>query len=198
MPRELKSILASILLGLALITPGLSLAEPSVNTVFKHYKIYPESKQDFQTELFNRSSINKEGRTFFGHTNWRVEWRFRWTRKNGKCRINQVTTSLDVTYTMPQIPEQHEVDTGLRASFESYYQLLLAHEQEHMKSGLYAAREIEDTLLNLGSFDHCDRLNDEANASGHRLIKKYNRRDIEYDRRTNHGRTEGVDIRNFM
>lgn len=66
-----------------------------------------------------------------------------------------------------------------------------------MASGLYAAREIEIALLNIDALN-CDELDASVNASANKIISKYNERDTEYDKKTNHGKTEGVDISRFI
>lgn len=173
-------------------------AEPLVNIAFEHYDIYPTAHKDLRNELIRNSPIKKSDQIHFGHTAWTVEWRFKWRKQNGQCKINQVTTSLDVTYILPRIAPGFSIDSKLEKSFNRYYDLLFAHEQEHMKSGLYAARDIEAALLNLKSFEQCNVLDKHANATGHALIEKYKERDREYDRKTRHGKSEGVDIRDFM
>lgn len=148
--------------------------------------------------MHKRSPVKKNGKTFKGHTHWNVKWNFKWKRKNGICYITKVNTSLTITYTMPRIAKDYDVAQPVRQSFSNYYNSLLNHEKGHMKSGLYAARDIEKALLNLGSFKRCDKLDETANATANKIVKKYNRRDTEYDRKTNHGKTEGVDINNFI
>lgn len=181
-----------------LLISSIAYAEPVIDTRFNFYKIYPSSKNDLSKEMHKRSPIRKNGKTFKGNTHWYVKWTFKWKRKNGICSITKVDTSLTVTYTMPQIAKGYEVTQSIRQSFENYYTSLLNHERGHMKSGLFAAREIEKSLLSLGSFKSCQRLDETANALGHKIIKKYNKRDKEYDKKTNHGKTEGVDINNFI
>jgi predicted secreted Zn-dependent protease len=181
-----------------LLISSIAYAEPTINTRFDFYDIFPSTKNDLGREMENRSPIEEDGITFIGHTDWQVKWNFKWKKKNKMCNITKVRTSLKVTYTMPQIAKDHEVSQSVRQSFADYYNSLLNHEKGHMSSGLYAARDIEKALLSLGSFKSCDTLEETANATGDRIIKKYNKRDIEYDINTNHGETEGVSIDNFI
>ncbi|MEM7760935.1 MAG: DUF922 domain-containing protein [Cyanobacteria bacterium P01_A01_bin.40] len=68
----------------------------------------------------------------------------------------------------------------------------------HKDSGLYAAREIERELKSLGSFHSCQKLETVANQKAHKIIKKYNERDRNYDLQTQHRHLQGVDLNNFI
>lgn len=175
----------------------MALAEPKVDTLFVFYDIFPTSKHDLRAELFKRSPIKRNGETFHGNTDWHVSWNFRWKNTNGICNITEANTSVRVTYTLPQIAKDHPAAQPVRKSFKNYYSLLFKHEENHMKSGLYAAREIEIELLNLDAL-RCDGFGDAVNARANKIIGKYNKQDKEYDKKTDHGKTEGVDINDFI
>jgi len=94
-----------------------------------------------------------------------------------------VTTSLDVKYRMPRIPASHAVDKGVRSSVNGYYKALMKHEVEHKNSGLYAARDIEGALMKLEEDTDCDRLSESANLLGNKIVKTYNKRNKDYDKK---------------
>lgn|GEM_PF-6228368 len=75
---------------------------------------------------------------------------------------------------------------------------MLAHEGGYKDSGLYASREIEEELLSMRSDADCSRLRETANQKAHQIIQKYQQRDRNYDRRTEYGRLQNVDIDNFI
>ena len=83
-------------------------------------------------------------------------------------------------------------------TIERFYSVLLKHEEGHKDSGLYAARDIEKALLSLGSFNDCQELEITANQTAKKIIQKYNKRDKDYDRKTDYGRLQGVSINNFI
>ncbi|MEM8675835.1 MAG: DUF922 domain-containing Zn-dependent protease, partial [Cyanobacteria bacterium P01_G01_bin.67] len=174
------------------------LSEPSVTTKFKFYDIYPQTKSDLGKEMYARTPIVYQGKKYDGYTSWYVNWRFGWRQKNGLCKISSVNTKLDIGYTMPRLPQQYQVDSTVRNAFDRYYSVLFEHEQGHKDSGLYAAREIERELKSLGSFHNCQKLETAANQKAHKIIKKYNERDRNYDLQTQHGRLQGVDLNNFI
>ena len=165
-------------------------AEPVINIDFKHYDIFPTSIGDFRREMDKRSPIRRYGKTYKGHTRWKVKWNYEWYKKDGICNITSVSTKLNVTYTMPRLAARHEVPEPVYQYFFDYYTKLFEHEQGHMNSGLCAARDIEKAILNFGSFKSCTRLSNAATAVGRKIIKQYGKLDSEYDRITDHGKTQ--------
>lgn len=185
------------LLLLAFFISSLVQAEPIVKSSFTYYKVYPASKNDLARAMMEASPIKENGRAFMGDTRWHVLWDFKWNKNNNICTITSANTSLNISYTMPALATDVDLTEDTRQAFDGYYAALFKHEQEHMYSGLYAAREIEQALLSLGSFERCKRLEYEANTSAKKILKKYYERDKEYDKKTDHGRTEGVDFNLF-
>ena len=194
---EGRKMRAFIVLFILLISSS-AYTKPVIKTLFSFYDIFPTSKHDLSREIQKRSSVEMDDQIFAAHTLWHVKWEFKWQRKNGLCTITSVKTFLRVIYIMPQIAKDHKASKAIRQSFANYYKSLWAHEKNHMKSGLYAARDIEKELLKLGSYKSYARLDEIANKTVNKIIKKYNKRDEEYDKKTNHGKNEGIDINNFI
>ena len=163
-------------------------SEPVINTEFKFYSIYPNDKNDLEREMRERTPVVKDGLKYNGHTHWDVDWTFKWKERKGRCQISEANTYLTVKYTMPRIPGDHLVSPEVRHSFDEYYESLFEHEQGHRDSGLFAARDIAKALVSLGSFKDCNDLETVANKMGEKIIQKYNKRDRDYDKKTNHGR----------
>ena len=80
----------------------------------------------------------------------------------------------------------------MKSRWNNYYDALLKHEQGHQDFGINSAREIETTLHTLGSRKNCETLQNDANAAGHRILKKYAALEKTYDRETNHGMKNGA------
>lgn len=173
-------------------------AEPTVKIDYKYYSIYPKTKWDLNKELNERSPIIFQGKSYRGYTKWFVKWQYRWWKTNKDCKITTVNTTLDVTYTLPKIPSNHPADAEARQVFQRYFNALFKHEENHKNSGLFAARTIEKSLLNLGTFPNCPSLKVAAESKAQQIIQQYRQRDIDYDRQTDHGRKEGIMIENFL
>lgn len=188
-----KVIQSALVLLFTLVVSNIARGEPTVNTTRNHYEVFPSSTSNLHRELAENSPIKTNGRAYIGHTRWHIKWEYYWENRNGGCNITSVKTSLEITYTMPQISQRHEISKPVRQAFEIYYASLMAHEKEHMKSGLFAAREIEDSLSKLRTSNHCENIEEAVNATTKKYIEKYIQRDRDLDREISHELIEFVD-----
>lgn len=69
---------------------------------------------------------------------------------------------------------------------------LQLHEDGHKDHGVAAAQEVLSTITNLPAYPSCPELETAANTAGKSVIERYNQKDIEYDRVTQHGATQGA------
>lgn len=99
-----------------------------------------------------------------------TRWDIRWT---SKCQV-----TVDVTYTMPEHENPKRMSPELRQRFDDMLARLWAHERQHGQNGINAAREIARTGC----------------RSPEKIIRKYHHMDQDYDKRTNHGKLEGITL----
>lgn len=112
-----------------------------------------------------RNEMSRKGpRRFWAYTRWEVRW-------SAACQV-----SVRVVYTMPRHENLDALSPQLRRSLIRMFERLEAHERLHGANGINAAREIKDA--------NCRK--------ARKIIRKYNRADRELDRRTDHGRKQGV------
>lgn len=112
-----------------------------------------------------RDEMNRKGPDgFWAYTRWDIRW-------TGSCRV-----TVKVTYTLPKHRKPSAMPANVRKSWQSMRAALVAHEKLHGAHGVSAAKEIAAA----GCKD------------GNAIIKKYNKADQALDRRTKHGKTQGV------
>jgi len=169
-------------------------AEPLISTSYDFYPIAPANRHDIRNELQNKSPAMNAGRDFIGYTDWRVHLSFHSIERQGICSIGDATVTLLVKYTLPRLDENYFYDWATESSFNRYYAALLTHEQGHAESGTLAALELQDALGRLHSHRGCAALSQNVDASFDRILEKYRQRDLDYDRRTDHGRSQGADL----
>ena len=187
-----------VTLGIGLFWPHPLGAQNSVHISYQFYTIAPQKIQDLPIELDHRSPIVYQGRKYHGYTQWWVSWQFYWYENPASCQITQVKTTLKVVYNLPKLLEKSATNAPLKKAFDRYYQALFNHEQNHKNHGLEAALAIQAQLENLRSFPTCRDLNHQANALVQSLIRAYRQKDLDYDRRTEHGRLEGAVINLYI
>ncbi len=112
-----------------------------------------------------RQQMKERGpKGYWAYTRWDIRW-------TGGCRV-----TVKVAYTMPKHKNPSALSPDMRRRFDAMLANLMAHEKQHGQHGIDAAHEIYRANCN-GGMD---------------IIRKYNRMDEAYDRRTKHGQTEGV------
>jgi len=109
------------------------------------------------------------------------------------CRIVDVSTSVNLTYTMPRAISLPRAE-GLRRSYQGYYKALLLHEQGHGDIAIQAARAIEVQLRKIRKHRNCDGISRSADVKAREILRIYRAANRAYDRQTDHGFTQGVSI----
>lgn len=180
-------------LSIAALALGLSpaAAEPLVKRNVVHYDVSGASAQEIRAEMDRLGPIDETTkRRFDATTRWNVKWTYRYRNVGQDCAIARVSVTVDVTTTMPRL--KPDLPVGLARTFSEYTDKLREHEEGHAQNGIEIGKRIEAAIRDMQPHPTCDALSRAANALGDRLIKEANQMDVEYDARTQHGRTQGA------
>ena len=158
----------------------------------EHYAIEGATPADLRREMNGKGPQGAGGRRFDGHTRWFVSWRYRYNNTGGGCNIASVTTSVKVTMTLPQWSDQSRASSATREQWARYIAALDLHEQGHRRHGIAAANEVDHAIAAMPPAGSCDALGKNANALGTSILRKYNQLDLDYDRDTGHGASQGA------
>jgi predicted secreted Zn-dependent protease len=187
--RPIEQIAACCVLAGA----GLSTyAEVTVNDSVDRYTILGTHEADLRREMGAKGPKGADSRPYDAYTRWNVSWRYSYRQNGGQCSIDAITTGIKVTMTLPDWSDESEAQDRVRKHWRDYIAALTAHENGHRNNGLDAAREIDRGIAALPSQPNCGALGAAANALGKEIIRKYNERDLDYDRSTDHGRNQGA------
>ncbi len=125
--------------------------------------IYYHVRGDTAPEI--RADLRRRGpKGHWAYTTWHVRW-------NGACEV-----SLNIAYDMPKLADRTALAPDLLANWDDMIVLLKRHEETHGGHGIAAAKELV--------------ANDCRNANG--IVTKWANEDKAYDKRTAHGRKEGI------
>ena len=171
---------------------GLAYAEPTVKINYNYYEIRGTTAEKLRQEMNLSGPLDKDEKRYDAETKWHVSWKYWFGKSRYECWINRVTTEVEVTFTMPRWKRSKKMSKELEQQWRSYMEVLQEHENGHKNFGINAAREIERRLTSLGSMRSCNALENTANSIANQIIDKYIKIEIEYDRRTDHGRTQGA------
>lgn len=130
---------------------------------------------------------------------WEVRWHLRPgppTRSRGgrqpvECRLSGTDVNLTSRTILPRWTPPPTASDALREQWGIFLQALKVHETGHRDLGVRAAREVLRTLRAVGS-TRCSILGAQADAAARRTLERYQEQNLQYDRETRFGQTQGV------
>ncbi len=143
---------------------GIAGAAAANPVVTETINTYPVSAQTLSGLHQEMRRAGPQG--YWGYTRWSVNW-------SGTC---QVRAHVDIT--LPEHANPAALPAHVRRKFDAMLAALTAHERQHGRHGILAAQEIARSKC----------------RDPHAIIRKYNAIDLEFDRSTRHGGTEGVTL----
>ncbi|HHJ34443.1 MAG TPA: DUF922 domain-containing protein [Gammaproteobacteria bacterium] len=190
MVRTLRFI--PLLLISATLSPAAR-AEIIKTVEYKYYTIAPRSPYEIKPELMRRSPIRAGSGSFNGHTDWYIDWKYQATPSPYGCQLRDTQTTVRVVHTLPTLSE-YVTDKETIDVFNKFNSALTQHEKNHGQHGISAARDIDEALNAIQTQPNCRQLSRMINDIGSATVQKYIQKDVEYDRVTNNGLTEGAVI----
>ena len=178
------------LLALCAASPVRS--EPLVKIAIRYYEVTGHSAGELRAQLDRLGPIGSDGRRYDGRTDWDARWSYSYSDSAAGCRIDRVTVSANITYTMPSWNGADSAPQPLREHWRGYLAALRRHEEGHRDLALEAARAIERGIREMPQTLLCQALPAALDALGQRTVEQHKKLDAEYDARTGHGTTQGA------
>lgn len=155
-----------------------------------HYEARAQPGRSLALALNEASPFRPGDQVFHSATAWTLDWKLRpEATADGRCRTAEVRVDLRGEMLLPRLLGGSLVQQD---RFEAYLGHLREHELGHFEIGREAARALERSLYDLPPARSCAELQSEARSEGARLLPKYEALGDAYDRRTQHGRTQGA------
>lgn len=170
---------------------GSANAEPAVTVETGYYSIIGTSARELRQQM-HRFGPKDSGGAYDAYTRWHVRWRYDYRQDGRQCAIARVTSSADVTFTLPNWKNSSEGPGELQQKWRDYLSALQQHEEGHKTFALRAAAEIEDAIAAMPAATSCADLAQKANAIGERIVNHYRQEERAYDAHTRHGATQGA------
>jgi predicted secreted Zn-dependent protease len=176
-------------IALIAFTCLMAKADVVINEQLVYYTVSPPSKTLLLASLKKSSPITKNGKTFHGKTAYEIKWQFKWKNNRNMCTLTEVTTYLNLTYTMPKLRSS---PLDVQEVWSTWYPNLELHDKGHGQLAIETAKEIDHKLIALGSFTSCSKLEQVANFIGNKLMNELNDATKNYDKITNHGESQNA------
>ncbi len=178
------------------IVPAPTPPKAGAVPVSVHYNYYPirgMSATELRSQMTQKGPLDTgEGRRYDANTAWKIRWSYRYRSVGQQCAIASVNTRVDITFTLPQWQPEPRAGRSLVAEWNQYLAALQIHEDGHKNHGVAAGQEVMNTLSHFPAAASCQALGAAANTAAQKIVQRYNQKDIEYDRLTQHGFIQGA------
>lgn len=188
-------------IGLRLLALGLILvlgsarpvsANPAISYSTTYYDIVGLTASDLSKQMDLLGPKDDGGETGAADTVWAVDSQGTFRFDASKCRVESVRISATIQYRFPRWQNEPDGDAAMRQEWERFMTALRTHEAGHAEHGEEAARAVERALLALPARASCDAVQADAAATAKRIIERYQALDVDYDRTTRHGLSQGT------
>ncbi len=179
---------AFLLVGLFNTEAG---ALPTVEVETRYYPVKGKNLQEIYQGLQRNGPNGDRGKTFHAHTEWDIQWSYRWIESDDACRITEVDVDIKISLLLPRLANPNSLEDSVKSSWGRYYKALLEHEEHHKEYGIKAAHELDDKLRSLPP-QECFGMQNRLSDFAQEIVGKYDAMEKAYDLETNHGINEGV------
>ncbi len=143
--------------------------------------------------MSRRGPIDRiSGARFDANTDWSIKWNYHYSQHGNQCAVDAVYGKVDILFTLPKWNQPAQADALLISEWNDYLAALKNHENGHKAHGVAAIQGVLQTLATLPAYPSCKELEVTANAAAQKVVKSYNQQDVQYDRLTRHGLTQGA------
>ena len=151
------------------------------------YSVYGATAPAIRTSLDARRPGDYDAKT-----DWFVNWSYATTtRDDGRCVSKSWKVATRIKYTYPRWRVPASATDALKQQWTRYMSRLRLHELGHATNGRLTATRIDNTLRTTSAAT-CDALGTTLRATIKRHFATGNAADVAYDRRTQHGQTQGA------
>jgi predicted secreted Zn-dependent protease len=187
-----RTLRAALTIGLLALS-GATHAKPVVTFKIDHYEVTGNTVTEIQRSIGKRTPIRSGTKFYGGVTRWKLDTTYKAREMaSGGCAVIEPVVYLDVQVLLPKLVPGPRITRPVLAEWDRFLGALRAHEQLHALNGLHTARTLEQRMTNLKTAFNCQKMRDMLTEASQALIKNINQRDIDMDRETNHGETQGA------
>jgi predicted secreted Zn-dependent protease len=152
------------------------------NVAVAYYDIDATEPEAIRAQIAERGPRFK-GEQFAALTTWHYRWRWD-AAPGGGCGTANAKVTLETKVLLPRLVHLDSVDPQVAQAWRSYFDALARHEAGHVRLAADGRTLVADAVR----LSACR----EANSAGESAVDVVGKGQAEYDRRTLHGRREGV------
>ncbi len=193
----LRFSICLLLVSVALPSESMAQARRGADRDVKH----TVRRKSYLIEGVNAAELNasmkkNSPKKFNAYTNWEVVWTVSTQTRGSATLLKSFSIQVKSLQTLPNWKKPKDVSTEMLDEWDRYVAALKKHEEGHSRFGLDAAKEMRNTVqakrwIARSPDELAKLLSDHCNA----ILKKHRSRELDYDRTTGHGVTQGAVLR---
>jgi predicted secreted Zn-dependent protease len=166
---------------------------PGVQTSIdvQYYDVVGASSQALRAQLRERGPRDANGR-WAAATRWNVSWSFPYLADEVGCVGGPVNVQVAISFTFPRWTTPTQGGPGLAERWQRYLDAVVQHEHGHRDIAVEGADALRLALASLPPTPTCEQFALNAQATADNFMTRYNERQVQYDRLTDHGATQGA------
>jgi len=171
-----------------LISVSTSWAEPQITESNTYYEIHGNTLEQLRSEMHH-----KGGHSFgVAFTDWRVSWMADRVETPQGFVVTNSNTKVIVTYLYPKWVDEAQAPEELRQKWATLMKAIVIHEKGHGAIAIEAARAVDQAVMAVKPNKSAHVLDGYVKIAGERVLPIYRKKEVEYDRVTKYGQTQGA------
>ena len=188
-PVELRVIEAGLQVSETGTKPRVVLRE---NLRKETYAVAGESAAELRDDLDRKRPPSPDGRRFDANVLWSLTWSFHFDPTPRACALNNATVELQMLVRLPVLAAEAEPSQSTRERWDYFALLLETHEAGHVDTYVEGARALQEAFAAVQPMATCEELRAVLGDLGASAIDAIRIADMQYDRLTDHGRSQGA------
>ena len=163
-----------------------------INESYKYYDIEGRNVEELRLQMKQHGTKWNDGKVYAALTTWDIKYDYDVASEGGKFFIKSADTKIGVVIHLPRRQEDATHTEQLIGQWDKFMKNLREHEIGHRDLAVKAAGEVNEILVNLGSFDSKSDLAKEAKRLVQAKLKAMKEIQVAYDKDTRHGIKQGA------
>ena len=180
-------ILASLIV---LPTGSASSVDDSIPHTIRHdfYTVEGDTISEILQSLKERAPSE-----YHAYTEWHINWNYTFCIEPTECQLKTFDLHVDVRYTLPQWEKSDGSSKAVVDEWKRYIDAVVVHEEGHTQLAMDAAKEMLELVQSQNwKAGTKEQLIAKVDKACQNIIDKYRELEIQYDKETDHGRTQGA------
>ena len=175
--------------GLLWLATGSGLGAVLLTT--NYYHVSGQTAHELRQAL-NERQLPGTAFSTDGVTRWQLKWSYYMQSTGNGFRLRRFDTRTEATMTLPKWTNSMNAPAPLVKRWNEYLQALQTHEGGHVKVALDATAELRKRVKEIKEMSTAQDLEQAINDLGMAVIDEFHQKEIQYDRTTKHGFTQGA------